>query len=469
MNDQQPTEKTHKDEEEQEEEEEDEEDDPEKPWQRKKSNVKSRICFLRKSGQLSDLTVTFPGDTRTIKVHRLVLAMSSPVLKTLLEDPLENNVFVRPEDPPEAFEWLLDHIYQDKSKLPEVSVAVQVYQLASRYKMDSLCRMCSEFLLEKVNVKNFPFVYNTAVFLQDTKLLEKCSLVLAPSSDQIMSSQDIGVMNADALTKLLQHPSLSVSSETLAYKALIKWGRSKLADQSPESLRQAVKEFLPLVRFRAMTTDEFVEHVLPSEVLNNDECVKLLKTIKGVTNVSPDVAPCEISEKRPCLEKVAELLNIQEDITSTFTNEAEVSIVKNFKTSKPIYVSKVLCTTLSSLAQGTAEVKDDEDKVLGRGSWQWMSCSFPQPVRLEPDKPYRVDVAMKELRWVNAYGTVNVQQEEGNFTGEALFGKVMLYFLEDSPPKEPPLPEESTEKEPPLEDNPPKEPPLLEDTPPEGD
>lgn len=213
-------------------------------------------------------------------------------------------------------------------------------------------------------------------------------------------------------------------------------GRAQLVDPTPESLRQVVGEFLPLVRFKTMTTDEFVEHVIPSMILSNDECITLLKTIKGVAETLPDIASCDISVRRPSREKAAELLNNQGNVTSTFASEAKVSILRNFKTSKPVYISKLLSNTFSSLLPGSVEVKDAEDKTVGTGSWHGMSCYFSQPVRLEPDKTYSLDVSVMELRWVNGYGAFNVQLEESCFTGEALHGRILLHFLEDSPPED---------------------------------
>lgn len=57
-------------------------------------------------------------------------------------------------------------------------------------------------------------------------------------------------------------------------------------------LREEVKEFLPLVRFLALTTDEFTKHVLPTGIFTDSEAVAILKTIKHVPGAClPEVAP----------------------------------------------------------------------------------------------------------------------------------------------------------------------------------
>lgn len=52
-----------------------------------------------------------------------------------------------PDDPPEAFEWLLEHLYCDERNLGGIEMATQVYKMANKYELDELCRVCSEVRL----------------------------------------------------------------------------------------------------------------------------------------------------------------------------------------------------------------------------------------------------------------------------------------------------------------------------------
>ncbi|XP_042867792.1 uncharacterized protein LOC122250449 [Penaeus japonicus] len=222
--------------------------------------------------------------------------MSSPVFEAMLCGPLaEGDVLTLPEDPPEAFEWLLDHLYKNKTKLPDVELAMQVYQLANKYQLDKLCQICSE--------------------------------ILATESDLVLRSERLGILRPHNLARLLANDRLAASSESLVFRALLAWGRAKLDDspagraegsktsdmqeqgprpkkqakrcppsgqpvgsqsesQESNALRNVVKEFLPSIRFLTMSTDEFVKHVLPSRVLTSDEAMAVLMNIKNIPDVN---------------------------------------------------------------------------------------------------------------------------------------------------------------------------------------
>lgn len=71
--------------------------------------------------------------------------MSSPVFEAMLYGPLAEGLDLQiHDDPPEAFEWLLEYMYRGQTHLPAVPLTVQVYQLASKYQMEALMALCSE-------------------------------------------------------------------------------------------------------------------------------------------------------------------------------------------------------------------------------------------------------------------------------------------------------------------------------------
>lgn len=79
------------------------------------------------------------------QVHRLILAMSSPVFESMLYGASAiGSVIHLPEDSPEGFRWVLDYIYCDETHFGSVSLAVEVSHLASKYEITGLEQLCSE-------------------------------------------------------------------------------------------------------------------------------------------------------------------------------------------------------------------------------------------------------------------------------------------------------------------------------------
>ncbi|XP_076045425.1 uncharacterized protein LOC143027776 [Oratosquilla oratoria] len=52
-------------------------------WQSNLTTVHERLQYLYKSGQYSDLSISFPDYQENVTVHKLVLAMSSPVFGSM--------------------------------------------------------------------------------------------------------------------------------------------------------------------------------------------------------------------------------------------------------------------------------------------------------------------------------------------------------------------------------------------------
>ncbi|XP_071525785.1 BTB/POZ domain-containing protein 6-like [Panulirus ornatus] len=271
-----------------------------------------RLSFLRRSGFRSDITITFPGHDVELKAHRIVLAVSSPVFDVMLYGSMAvDNVLSLPEDPPAAFEWILDYLYCDGCDVPGAHIREQVFRLAHKYHMCSLYHLCSQQLQADVTPLNFSSIYDVAVLVEDEEILEKCERVLL-MTDRVLSSPDIVKLSRPALRSLLQHHSLTPSSETIVFQAIINWGCQKLKGKAEDdlrkdvisegdrlSLRQEVEEFLPLVRFLSMTTEEFVVCVVPSNIFTSQECIAILKRIAGIEGPDlPEVASCEYTRKR---------------------------------------------------------------------------------------------------------------------------------------------------------------------------
>ncbi|XP_066981919.1 BTB/POZ domain-containing protein 6-B-like isoform X1 [Macrobrachium rosenbergii] len=260
------------------------------PWQEGLSHPLERLSSLYDRAELSDLTITFPNDKLSLKVHRLILAMSSPVFEAMFYGPMaEKGDLTLPEDPPKAFAFLMGYIYKGNASLPDVDMAVMVYKLASKYQMGSLCSVCSEYLQSHTDLNNLALLYEMSFLYEDSKLKEKCRKVVNDSR-QILSSPRVGQLSPQCMEDLLQQ-KLPVESEVAVFKGLLQWGtlqadNSSTSTEWTKGLRQEIETLLPHIRFLTMTLDDFVEHVMPSGVLTPEESNAIMMNIKRVGNIS---------------------------------------------------------------------------------------------------------------------------------------------------------------------------------------
>ncbi|XP_042218263.1 BTB/POZ domain-containing protein 6-A-like [Homarus americanus] len=412
-------------------------------WQSSLSSPDQRLALLLQSSRLSDLTITFPGHDNILKAHRLVLAMSSPVFEAMLYGPLaEGPDLTIHDDPPEAFEWLLDYMYRGHTSLPAVPLTVQVYQLASKYQMEALMTLCSQHLKATLSATNLPEMYDTAILLQDNTLLQQCSLVVNHSPTAVLSSPQFGRLTRSALKHLSLQP-LHITTEVVLLRALLAWGR---AQTSSGNLRQEIEDFLPMVRFLAMTTDEFVEHVMPANVLTLEESSAILMNIKEVRDVPLPAICCHIREKRLCfhdslLRKIT--LNTLHNFPrskksargSIFVHSShEQILIMNMKTVGTIQLGKVECKAINpSSGSATVSVKDGGGNVIKSATSEGLLVTFEEPVTILPDAPHTLTVCM-EGHWPRGeMGDFMAQEEEVKLDGklaytEGRFGTVTLYF-----------------------------------------
>lgn len=260
------------------------------PWQKGLSHPLERLSSLYDHAELSDLTITFPSDKLSLKVHRLILAMSSPVFEAMFYGPMaEKGDLTLPEDPPEAFTFLMGYIYKGNASLPDIEMAVMVYKLASKYQMSSLCSVCSQYLQSHVDLNNLALLYEMSFLYEDSKLKQKCRKVVNDSR-QILFPPRVGQLSPQCMEDLLQQ-KLPVESEVAVFKGLLQWGKlqadnSSTSTEGPKGLRQEIETLLPHIRFLTMTLDDFVDHVMPSGVLTPEESNAIMMNIRRVGSIS---------------------------------------------------------------------------------------------------------------------------------------------------------------------------------------
>ncbi|KAK8737927.1 hypothetical protein OTU49_004306 [Cherax quadricarinatus] len=266
------------------------------------SNVHERVKALYLTGQFSDLTIRFQGRKETIKAHRLILAMTSPVFEAkLFGHTAVGGELILTEDSPETFSWLMEYMYFDQTQFPSTNMALEVSYLACKYEMNVLKYVCSEYLKRVLSDTNYLMVYNAAVHLDNPDLINKCSKKMYETSGDVFSTQRITQLSRWALQHLLEQPFINID-EVVVFSAVLSWGRHQLGLRNtgctPSELRREIEDFLPYLRFLTMSTDEFVENVVPTEIFSPEEICAILRNIKNVKGSPVPKACANTREKR---------------------------------------------------------------------------------------------------------------------------------------------------------------------------
>ncbi|XP_042212559.1 BTB/POZ domain-containing protein 1-like [Homarus americanus] len=259
---------------------------PLRPWQDSLRSTGQALGFLLASGTHSDVTLVVGSEGKQFKAHSLILAMRSPVFEDLLllNPASKRGVLPLKDDSPWAFHWLLSHIYSDKHEIDGIDLALQILSLSDKYMVASAYDTSIKYLQTVVKRNNVLKIYKYLVhlFADNDSLQSLCKRVFKDNGNAVLLSPALLDLTPEAMSHLLKEP-LKITSETVIFKALLKWGHAQLKlsgkTSTPLGIRQEISQFLPLIRFLTMTSDEFVQNVLTTDVLSSDESVFVLKHI----------------------------------------------------------------------------------------------------------------------------------------------------------------------------------------------
>ncbi|XP_076061645.1 BTB/POZ domain-containing protein 2-like [Oratosquilla oratoria] len=255
-------------------------------WQLSLQNVTERLQYLYSAREHTDLEIVLPEYDEKFKVHRLVLIMSSPVFETMLTGSMSvEKELTLYEDSPKAIRRLLDCMYKDSMDLESIDEALEVYAAAHKYQLDVARRICSEYIISNLTEEKTLVALDASLLYEDLNMNNKCNELLDKKPDDVMSADCVSMIRKETMKNLLQREDLEVSSEMVLLNAIITWGKAQIYQREEEpsnsALRKETEDLLKEVRFMTMSSDEFIDKVIDTDIFSHTECIHILKCIRG--------------------------------------------------------------------------------------------------------------------------------------------------------------------------------------------
>ena len=158
----------------------------------------------------------------------------------------------------------------------DASDTIKILVAASELNLQELITYIQSFLIQnKANwmEQNFSLTYQTS-FENDSlfELQKFCTKLMSKEPEKIFKSLDFTSISENSLISLIRHDNLQIS-EVQVWEYVLKWGLV----QNPElpsdptnfskddfnSLKNTLQQCIPLIKFRNLTHEEFLNNVYP--------------------------------------------------------------------------------------------------------------------------------------------------------------------------------------------------------------
>jgi len=179
----------------------------------------------------------------------------------------------------------VDFAYCNDPKINEKNV-VSLAQSCSKYQINTLLKFCHDFFSLCLHSRNVCVLFNEVVQLNLPIFISKCKQFIQQSQHSvikdIVNSNGFLLMNLDAMKLFLQIQPLKIGEDKL-WHFLLKWAgvqsKKKYEDddvKAAEYRSYLLKSVRGLIRFGLMTGSYFAQYVVPENVLNDKELIKVL-------------------------------------------------------------------------------------------------------------------------------------------------------------------------------------------------
>ena len=233
-----------------------------------------RLEILRNNERFCDVIVEVKG--KEFKVHKAVLAASSPFFLTLLESNMrESNEHLIKVELEEAtasiMEDVLKYVYTGNVSVTEEN-AHNLIATADYLLLPGLKSLACDFLKGILATENCVFNYYFAERYQCMNLMEECRELIKSNFSALMETDDFLNLDAKQVIKWVSSDDIIIKAEEEVFKGIVKWvhhNKSEREKEFPYLLHQ--------VRLNSVHQDYLVNEMVKEELITtNNECLNFV-------------------------------------------------------------------------------------------------------------------------------------------------------------------------------------------------
>ncbi|XP_023320442.1 BTB/POZ domain-containing protein 6 isoform X2 [Eurytemora carolleeae] len=231
-----------------------------------------------------EFIVGLPPNFKIFHVHKMFLAMSSPVFEAMFYGGLaETKREIKISDvQPDAFSCMLEYIYTDEVNLASFELVCDICYAAKKYMLPELVEECTKFLWRDLYPRNACRIYEFAKLFEEPILLEKSLQIITNQTIEIINEPSWEDVEQSTLQIFLSRDTLS-APEVLLFDAIDRWSTKECerrgVEVSPEKKRFVLGEALFLIRYLTLTAAEFAAGPARSGLLTQQESFAILMNI----------------------------------------------------------------------------------------------------------------------------------------------------------------------------------------------
>ncbi|XP_071083990.1 BTB/POZ domain-containing protein 6-like [Haliotis cracherodii] len=252
-----------------------------KNWQSRSSVVECNRHMLT-SEHNSDVTFLVGKGEKPIRAHRYVLISRSCVFDAMLCGPLAEKDDIKMSDvEADIFSDMLVYLYTDDATVTPGNVTGLLY-LAKKYAIGGLETLCLTHQENCLSPENACLILEQAHRFDEKDLYDKACKVVLQHGDICFATESFKNLCHDCFDNVLKSGDLTVQPQN-AFKAATAWAEAECGckgrEITPKNLRSILGERVYGIPFISMEKDYYVDNVVPSGILTDEENVKIMSCL----------------------------------------------------------------------------------------------------------------------------------------------------------------------------------------------
>lgn len=317
------------------------------------------------------------------------------------------------------------YIYCDEIKVESDNVMSTLYA-AKKYLVPHLAKACVRFLETRLSANNACLLLSQGRLFEEQELTQRCWEVIDAQAEEALKSEGFTEMDINTLKAVMSRETLN-AKEISVFNACCSWAESECRRKEIQSnaanKRLVLGEALNLIRFPAMTLQEYADGPAQSNILTLEESHKIF--IHFSAKKRPEIT-FPILRRKGLQPSRCHRFQSSAYRSNQWRYRGRCDSIQ-FAVDRRIFVAGF---GLYGSSNGAAEynVKMDLKKngtVLGHrytkfysdGSSNTFSIMFDNPIQIECDQFYNASVVLEgvELSYFGQEGLAEVQSDKVTF------------------------------------------------------